>query len=142
MFSRLTRRSPSKRRSKPGRTFLSRKSLAQCLAWFTTEYLSKGKYYHPLWKIPLIFCNCFTHNGDSISRSTPRPRFSAGSYDFGDGSDHTKPMPSEEVSTVSYQYSMPGNYTVTAVFTDVPGVSEVGTSRGLKFGTEYLTGKL
>ena len=48
-------------------------------------------------------------------------------------------MPSEEVSTVSYQYSMPGVYTVTAVFTDVPGVSEVDNPKYVELSVAVFT---
>ena len=51
------------------------------------------------------------------------------SYDFGDGSDATKPA--EGASSVTHQYGMPGEYTVTAIFTDVPGVAKVCLSNSL-----------
>ncbi|XP_043232398.1 uncharacterized protein LOC122386826 [Amphibalanus amphitrite] len=44
------------------------------------------------------------------------------SYDLGDGSDAT--LPSEEATAITHQYSLPGEYTVTAIFTDVPGVAK------------------
>ncbi|KAF0300764.1 hypothetical protein FJT64_003273 [Amphibalanus amphitrite] len=50
--------------------------------------------------------------------------FMTARYDFGDGSDATKPKPADEATTVTYQYRLPGTYTVTAIFTDVPGVAK------------------